>query len=59
MIISWKQTRLGIYYPTNNSIDISKDLIRKHGCTFLEADHPYLESEEEATKWASNRGYYT
>lgn len=57
MTITWRQTGLGIFYPTNNGVDISRELIKKHGCTLRQADHPYLNSQEEATEWASVRGY--
>lgn len=55
--ITWRRTGLGIFYPTNGGVDISRELIRKHGCTFVQADHPYLDSQEEAAEWASTRGY--
>lgn len=57
MTITWRQTGLGIFYPTVNGVDVSRDLIKKHGCTFTEADHSYLETKEEAMIWASERGY--
>ena len=55
MIITWKQTGLGIFYPTFDGRDVTRDLFRKHGCTF--GDAPVADSQEEAIEWANERGY--
>jgi hypothetical protein len=55
--IVFKPTKLNIWYPTINGKDAYRDLSKLHGCTFLKANHPVFENQDDASVWAADHGY--
>jgi len=56
MKIIWKQTKLGIWYPTLNGRDVFMELWQREGLGFGE-DCPVFEDYDEAIRWSKKRGY--